>query len=184
MIEMAVAAAMVGLLGLAIFAAFNNGVRVFQRVKQPLVQEDLAVFLSKFTADVHNSLAFSRLQPVYAGSHLELVTQVKSPKLRSYSVGKVIYTYDPGSSTFFRQQYDMSDLYTQGAPGVSQAIAQVSALKFSYYVFDEQKNEDVWVDDYTKTGFPQAVRLELDIGDGKDATKVTKTVTVPVSARR
>ena len=183
MIELVITSAMVGLLGLAIFAAFNNGVRIYQRVSRPQAQEDLAVFLSKFTADVRNCVVYGRLSGVYTSEHLELVTQVASPRLGSSGIGKVIYAYDPVSGALSRQVFDMSGLYVQGGgPAPVQSIGGVGTLSFSYLVFNEEKRDYVWQDSYANAAPPHAIRLQFDFGTGKDAATVTRTVSVPIGA--
>jgi type II secretory pathway pseudopilin PulG len=182
MLEMVIATCMVALLGFALYAVFSNGMKIFNRVSQPLAQEDVQIFLTHFTSDVRNALPYSKLSFVGTGEHVELVTLVQGQRLGALSVGKVIYSFDAESGVLSRQQLDMSQLYTQEPVEPSAAIGGIDNFHLYYYAFDPVKQTCLWLDQWNNQELPLAIRLEFILTHDNVSTTVTKTVTIPRSA--
>lgn len=178
--EMLIVTVMMAVISLAIYAALSNGVRIWQRVNQNNPNEDLIIFLDKFSRDLRNSFKFTGISFIGEEDQLEFTTLVNSTNLKIKTVGKVSYRYSTTSETLIRQQKDFSQAYL-GSNTPTQKLDGVVSLQFKYYLFDTEIGEYYFTERWSKTQSPLAVRIELEFNDGTKNRKITKTVSLPVN---
>ena len=182
LIELVIVAAIVSVISLAIYSALNNGLKIWQKANQQLVEEDLNLFFDKFSRDLRNVLKFTDIGFSGNAERLEFAAIIDSPRLQKRTVGEVVYSFDPGAGILNREQRDFSHIF-DGKPGiVMQALKNISSVKFNYYVYDENTGEYHWYDQWLAGELPLAVRIELELRDGFSARSFTKTVSLPISA--
>ena len=181
LIELLIVTALLAVISLAIYATFNSGVKIWQRVNKQIPEEDLDIFLEKFALDLRNSFKFNGFNFLGEEKRFEFPTLVNSPGMNKKTVGKVIYLYDSESNIIKRNLLDFSQIYN-GEEGTAQELLKnVKSLKFRYYLYDKEKKEYLWQDEWLKEDLPLAVRIELEFGNGTEIRKFTKTVNIPVS---
>jgi hypothetical protein len=182
LVELCLVTAMLAVISLTVFATFNNAVKIVSKVRQEIPEEDIYIFLDRFTADVNNSLAFSGLAFKGSEDSLELITLVQSPRMGIRSVGKVLYSYDEKTGTLDRELLDFSHLYSREKGYLTHPLTKIKSFKFYYSSFDPVKKESRWEEEWLEGKLPTAIRLEFEVGDEAATTKCTKTVTLPVSS--
>ncbi|MGE5197926.1 MAG: type II secretion system protein J [Deltaproteobacteria bacterium] len=180
-IELLVVTVMLAVISLAVFSAFSSGMKIMRRANRTLPQEDLDIMLDKFTSDVRNSLKFKDLRFIGTENSLELATLVGSSWMRTPTIGRVSYSYDPDSGVFNREQADFSQIYGRDLNRVAQSVGNIKSLRFFYYWYDPVKKEFLWQAEWSNEGLPLAVRLEFDFDDADQISKFTKTVSFPTS---
>lgn len=181
LIELLIVTVLLAVVSLAIYATFNNGIRIWQKVNEQVLQEDLDVFFEEFTLDLKNAFKFSPFNFLGEEDRFEFITLVNSQKMHKNTVGKVSYFYDPQSKTITKTSWDFNQIY-EGSSGMTQQLARnVGALKFQYYFYDEGTKEYLWFDQWSKEGLPLAVRVELSLGEGAQSDGFVKTTSIPVS---
>jgi len=181
LIEIIIVSAMLGLISVAIYTTFSNGAKIWQRLNQNIAEEDLNIFLDKFTKDLRNSFKFSTISFLGQEERLEFAALVYSPTLNKTSAGKIIYFYDPGQQSLSREQLDFSQIYNSEGPYIKQKLENIKSLKFQYYIYDPQKKEYLWQQDWAKENLPLAVKIEFEFDNGSQTNKFYKTVSIPVS---
>ncbi len=181
LIEMIMVSALLAVMSLAIYATFNNGMKIWQRVNQSIAEEDLNIFLDKFSGDLRNSFKFTGTKFLGKEDGLEFATLVDSAALQKRSVGKIIYFYDPTAEALSREYLDFSQVYSGENNSHKQSLKNIRALKFQYYLYDPQKKEYLWQDEWLKEELPLAVRIELEFNNGTVVGNFTRTVGIPVS---
>ena len=182
LIEMLIVTAILSVVALAIYATLNNGIKIWQKVNRQLTEEDLNIFFDKFTLDLRNTFKFTGINFSGTIDKLEFPTLVNSLRLQKRTVGRLIYAYEPETRILNRDQADFAGVYSGESNAIQQSLRNVRALKFQYYLYDEQEKEYLWQDEYGhKEGLPLAVRVELEFDDGAEIKKFTKTVGIPTS---
>src|SRR3989338_4885613 len=61
LIELLIVSALLAVVSLALFSVFNSGIKIWQRINQTSINEDLNIFLSKFARDLANGFSFSAI---------------------------------------------------------------------------------------------------------------------------
>lgn len=181
LIELLIVSALLAVVSLAIYATFNNGIKIWQRINTQLPQEDLDIFLEKFALDLRNTFKFSGFNFLGAKNRLEFITLVNSLRMHKYTVGKVIYFYDPESKIINRSSLDFSQIYQGSEGSIQQLAGNVGFLRFQYYFYDQGEKTYFWLDEWSKEGLPLAVRIELSFVDRGQISGLVKTISIPVS---
>lgn len=182
LIEILLVSAMLTVVGLAIYATFNNGVKIWQRVNKEMPQEDLGIFFEKFRADLRNSLAFKDIGFLGTVHGIEFPTLIDSRRLDKRTVGKVIYSYDPVSGIVEREEKDFSHIYSGHEGIVTQSLKGISFFEFQYYSYDKEEKEYVWQGEWEKENLPLAVRIGLKFDKVFQDDNFTKTISVPLGS--
>lgn len=180
LIEMLIVTVTLSIISLAIYATFNNGIKIWQKINQEIPSEDIDVFFEKITYDLRNGLKVSNITFSGEEDEFELPTLVNSRRL-GMTVGKVRYGFDYTKGAVTRQRMDYSDIYNDESGIKEILLRNVKSLKFKYYIYDSEKQKYLWQDEWTKQGLPLALRIELELKNNDQANKFTKTVSIPVS---
>lgn len=166
--ETLVVSCIIAVIALAVYGVLRSGLKAWQRASQEMPEEDMCLFLDKFASDLRNSFIYGPLACAGTRERFECATLVDSARLGIRVVGKVAYAYDPVSETLRRERYDYPAVYGKTSPESSQELIGVKSLKFSYYAFLKEKNEYVWLEEWTKgDALPLAVRVEFGFDNGK-----------------
>jgi prepilin-type N-terminal cleavage/methylation domain-containing protein len=181
LVEMLIVAAMVSIVSLTMYAVFNNGLKIWQRVNSQIPESEVAILFDKLSLDLKNNTGFKGINFTGGRDKLAFATIVNSPALKKRTVGEVAYVYDSGSGTLTRVQKDFSQIYSKEEGTLTQSLANIESLRFQYYFYDKQNKVYLWLDEWSKKGIPLAVRLELGFNNGKETESFTKTVSIPVS---
>jgi len=170
---------MLSLISLSLYAAFNNGMKIWQRLNQRYGIEDLYIFLDRFTVDIQNACRLQGWRFQGKEDGFELPTLIDSPRLGRVTVGKATYSYNQQARTLSRSQADFSQLYESKRDN-ARLIGNIQSLVFEYYFFDKQKKEYFWLREYLGDNLPLAIRVELVYDDGKGKREFSKIVDIPV----
>ena len=181
LIEMLMVTAIISVISLVIFSTFDNGIKIWQRVNNPLPGEDTAIFLNKFSRDLRRTFKFEGIEFIGEKDRVEFASLVTSRNLQKTTVGKIVYSYNTSNETLGRIEKDFSQIYGGEKSSVIQVLSKITDLNFLYYYYDTEKKEFNWEDSWNKGRLPLAVRLELKINSDGDTETYVKTVNLPIS---
>jgi hypothetical protein len=100
--------------------------------------------------------------------------------MKKRTVGKVIYSYDTMSRTVSKEERDYSDIYRKSEGVIAQKLTGVRSLKISYYYYNEELKDYIWVEEWTgEKGIPLSVRMVLEFEKEDDVDTYTRTVDIP-----
>lgn len=180
LIELLIVTALLAVVSLAIYATFNNGIKIWQKINEEVSQEDLDIFFEELVLDLRNAFKFSGYDFLGKEKQLEFITLVDSPRMHKNTVGKVIYSYDPESKIISKSSLDYSQIYEDSGGMTQQLVRNVESLKFQYYFYDRGTKEYSWLDEWSRDGLPLAVRVGLNFGQASQSSEFVKTVSIPV----
>ncbi|MDD5466051.1 MAG: prepilin-type N-terminal cleavage/methylation domain-containing protein [Candidatus Omnitrophica bacterium] len=181
LVELLIVTALLAIVSLAVYATFNNGIRIWQKINEQAPQEDLDIFFEEFALDLRNTFKFSGYNFIGKEKQLEFITIVGSPRMHKDTVGKVIYFYDPESKIISKTSLDYSQIY-EGNGGITRQLARgVESLRFKYYFYDKEAKEYIWIDEWPKDGLPLAVRVEVGLEEPGQKSEFVKTITIAVN---
>jgi Tfp pilus assembly protein PilE len=181
LIELLLVVSFMAILSLAMYAVFNNGIKIWQRINKQLPEEDVAIFMDRFSRDLRNNINYKAIKFYGTEKNMEFPTLVNSQRFGNASVGKVAYFYDSGAEVLSRQQDDYAHIYN-AEPGPSRYLNNVVSAKFQYYFFDADNKKYLWLEEWNKDNLPLAVRIELEIDDGSQTRKFTQAIFIPLAA--
>jgi prepilin-type N-terminal cleavage/methylation domain-containing protein len=181
LIELLIVTSILAVTSMAVYSVFSSGIKIWQAATKSMPEEDLAIFLEKFTSDLRNSFKFKDVNFVGTRSSVEFATLVNSLRLESRSVGKIIYFYNNGTDKLCREILDFSHIYSGDHGREQELLGHVKAMKFGYYYYDAPTKEYVWKDEarVDEKTLPLAVRIEMEISSGGRTANYVRTINIP-----
>ena len=180
LIELVIVISMTALVSMAVYALFNNGVKVWKVVNQQSPQEDVGIAFDKLSRDLTNSTKFSGISFQGSETSIGFPALVICPSLGGIrGIAEVNYSYDPESGKLIRRQKDFSQIFSREDGQSAEIIKNIRSLRFYYYYLDSENNEYSWRKDWLPGAFPLAVRVELELEHGVKDDLFVETVSIP-----
>jgi len=193
LIELMVAASIIGLIGLTILTTFGSGFHVYERVQTfGGVQADVLLSLEEIEKNLKNLFPFSTIgfegdaQSIAFPTIIETIETVDAEEVVTSSVGKIAYYLDDAG--------DDTKALMSGWKDYSQAVAKIGAAEsrkdtlalienigFSYFLFDEENQTYSWTNswDTQEENLPRGVKIEVTFQDGDRNVQLVRTVFIP-----
>ena len=187
-IEMLLVTALMAALSLAVFLCLSNGLKLWQRTQQALLQEDVAIFFDKFSADLRNAFSFSTLTvdgreysfafPTIVWMRTDRGSAEAAEKFMD-QIGRVRYFFDPADGILARQQANYSQgvrkVWGESAP--QELLRGATEVRFKYF-FSGQKNDNFSTE--AKGGLPSGVEVEVRFRERDEERLFKRFFPVPV----
>src|SRR6185295_6747012 len=110
-IEMMLVVVMIGMVSLALYKSFSNGLRVWQKSRQLIVEEDILIFFDKFADDLRNTYVYSNLPMTGDARRMDFPAFVWMPRMNAApeakdefaeQLGRIEYYFDDGKKQIMR----------------------------------------------------------------------------------
>jgi len=176
-----IVAVVLSAIGLTMYAALSNGIKIWTRVNQGIGAEDVDILFEKFESDARNCARISNIKFSGSEENVTFASLVPSAILKSSTVGTVNYSFDPGKSVISRSQRDVFDIYADRAGVIRCLLENVKSAKFSYYVYLKEEKKYGWQEEMKSQQIPLAIRMEIDVKCNDRTDRFTKTVSIPVA---
>jgi len=178
--EILLVAALLSVLGLSVYSAFNNGIKIWKRVVKNVIEEDISIFFEKISRDLRNSFQYSLMEFEGAQQRIAFPTLIVS-KSSKYEIGYVAYFEDSIDNSINRQQQNYSQLYKGINPTPSKLVKNIENLTFQYYYYDAERDETSWESSWEdKENLPLAVRVKVEFYEDNEEKSLVKSISVPV----
>jgi prepilin-type N-terminal cleavage/methylation domain-containing protein len=187
-IEILLVTALMASLSLAVFLCLSNGLKLWHRAQQTILQEDVAIFFDKFSADLRNAFSFSTLAVEGREHSFAFPTivwmradrgSVRAAEEFTDQLGRVRYVFDSTDGVLARQQANYSQgirqVWADGAPQV--LLRGATEVRFKYH-FTGEKGDDFRAE--AKDSLPSGVEVEVRFGDGEEERTFRRFFPVPV----
>jgi len=188
LLEILIVVSLISIISIVLFSSLATGLRVWERSRRSLIEQDIVIFLDKISQDIRNSFIYS-LIPFQGGEdRLSFPTIVYIPA-DPYSglsegtyvdqIGKVEYYFEILDKGLYRRAANysqaISDLY--GTP--RKLVEIIDQLKFHYYYLSE-KGE--LYSRATLEGVPLGVEISVVFSDSLGERVMRKYIDVPLGS--
>jgi len=186
LLEVLITATLFVVVGMAVYATINNGIKIWHRLNKTYIEEDINIFFQKASADLRNSFIYKGID--FSGREdslrfATLVTSVSSiPGLRT-GPGEVIYYFNPKERKVIKEKRNLSDIYKQRRGFTQELLKDVESFRLEYYYYDCLSKEFFWIDEWAEEYLPLAVRIHLELIHEESPYEFTKTINVPLGQR-
>ncbi|MCK5288146.1 MAG: prepilin-type N-terminal cleavage/methylation domain-containing protein [Candidatus Omnitrophica bacterium] len=176
LVEVLIVTVMLPVISLSIYSAFNNGIKIWKRVNNPAIEEDVNIFFEKFNYDIQNSFKFEGID--FSGKHnmISFPTLVFSDRMNNRTVGQVTYLYDISKRSIIKEEKDYSHIYNIKEGKRKNLLTNIKELEFSYCYYDKQEKKYYWQAEGIDGFF--AVKVKIKIVKDGIFKEFIKTVTV------
>lgn len=186
--EMILVAALTAVIGAALYRALADGIKIWQRSQGAGTDEEVALFLDRFSQDLHHALIYSQIDFEQGPKRFAFpaLTRVREDKVKTSGrieytdqIGKVEYFFDKRHSRVCRRQANYAQAL-KGRYGMTQTLVDsVHSLRFDY-AYAEEIGPDA---PRGEAGFmPAAILVEMDIiEDNGRLRPVRRLINIPVA---
>jgi prepilin-type N-terminal cleavage/methylation domain-containing protein len=187
-IELLLVTALMASLSLAIFLCLSNGLKLWQRTQQALLQEDVTIFFDKFSGDLRNAFNFSTLAidgQEYSFAFPTIVWMrtdrgsVRAAEDFADQLGRVRYVFDAGAGILTRQQanYSQGTRKAWGDAPLQVLLRGAEEVRFKYY-YSGRKSDNFSAE--AKDRLPSGVEVNVRFRDGLEERTFKRFFPVPL----
>lgn len=191
LVELLIAASILGMIALAVLSAFATGFHAFERVQAfGGARAQVLLALEEMEKDLRNTFRLAQI-PFEGGTQKAafpaIVTDVDDEGNGVVSPGRKSYYFDSQEKVLMVQEEDYVQAHAESPAAAPVVLAPIENLKFQYYFYiktikqDGKESieygwKDVWGQD---DGMPRGVKIELAFKDGEEERTFTRTVFIP-----
>src|SRR3989338_5906713 len=116
-IELVLVMVILGVVGLAVYGTFANGLNIWKRITQQSQPEDINVFFEKITFDLRNSFKLAGIRFRGDKSRVTFPTRTKfiNDEQVKESIGQVTYAFNGRTKTIDQNAASYSDVFYKRA---------------------------------------------------------------------
>lgn len=180
--EILLVAVILAIVGLSVYGAFNNGIKVWDKMVNNILQEDINIFFEKIAHDLGNSFQFTGINFEGTEEEITFPTLVASQEQGGSEdgIGCVTYYWDGLANSINREQSSYSQLYQKITPPTRKLVKGIETLSFQYYCYDPETERYYWRTTWEEEEeSPLAVKVKVEFyEDGKESSLV-RTISIP-----
>ncbi|MBN1587244.1 MAG: prepilin-type N-terminal cleavage/methylation domain-containing protein [Candidatus Omnitrophica bacterium] len=182
LIELLVAMSLIALVSGAAVAVLAGGLRVWERYQVAGVQTDMMrLGVEQIRKDLVNARRFDLIHFEGSSSQFQVPATIQVDYEEGGSLqelGQVSYFADRRYGCLGRSQAPFSELKRHRAKSdYTVVIDDLQNIKFSYFGSQKEESEAKWTSRWKSHLLPQAVKIELQYGDGTTEGTYTSAVT-------
>ena len=188
LMEILIVMSLLALVSLAIYHSLSNGIRVWERNRELVVEEDVVIFFDKLTQDLRNTYFYSKINFKGDEFRFSFPTIVYTPADKRSNIpegefieqmGRVEYYYDFNDNTLYRRQANYSQALNERFGRPRALVTSVDRIKFRYhYITDE---EEIYTPEILDV-LPSGVEVEVEFSDNQGQKMMRKFVDIPIGS--
>ena len=186
LMEVLIVASLISLISVAIYKSLDSGLKIWERNRHILVEEDILIFFEKLSRDIRNSFIYSKI--LYEGTETKFSCPVLVPVLTEDpgrgqqseyvdQIGKVEYYFDLNYRNIYSRKADYGQALKGDYDTAQLLVKGVDHLKFKYlYLTQDGELSQADISDV----IPSAIELEVKFTDRFGSRTLQRTISLPI----
>ena len=185
LVEILLTVTLFSMCSLAIYKVFSSGIKLWARAQHFALEEDMSIFLDKFSEDLRNSFYYTGIHFNGTESRLSIPTFVVTPaderSLQAEDgpitqIGAVKYYLDFETHSIHRAQANYAQALGGHFSDDKVLVRSVNSLRFVYYMPGARG-----VEPYSKANevIPTAIYVEIKYSDERSEHVLGRIISVP-----
>lgn len=191
LIEILVVSTLVAVLSLAVFKAFSNALKLWEKAEKLDQDADVAILLDKMAEDLRSAVYFPQISFKGTGSKFSfpaiVLTRADVHSSRASEeivdqLGVVEYRFDPARQAVFRRQAN----YAQALKGrwSPEEFLVASGVEAVYLRYQRGMDKEDQLTTQIEGELPVGVMVEVHFKDGQGAHQFRRFLPIPVGGGR
>jgi len=185
-IEILIVASLISLISMALYNVLSNGIRVWERSRRMVIEEDVAIFFDKLSQDLRNTFYHSKIPFDGNEFRFSFPTMVRTPANAGrghsggediHQIGRVEYYYDTIEDKIYKRQANYGQAINERFGQPRLLLSSVEKFRFRYVYLTE--DEEVMSDEVLEF-LPSSIELEIEFFDDKGKRTMRKLIDVPI----
>ena len=184
LIEILIVVSLMAMISLALYNAFNNGLKIWKLSQRLVVEEDIAIFFDKISQDLrnaylHSKITFDGTEQRFAFPTIVRVIAPANPTLYQDQLGRVEYFYDAAERKLYRKQATYGQALGETFEDPQLIAKSIDQVRFRYIYLTQQ--EPKYSEQVLET-IPSAVDVEVEFSDTKNRHLLHKLILIPIGS--
>lgn len=187
LIEVLLVSGLLSLVALAIYQSLSLGMKVWDRSRGAMIEQDIVLAFDQLTQDFHNAVYFSRWPPRGDESSLQFTALVDWPE-KNYEteegvaavqqMARVTYEYDSLGRVFRRSGQDYGQAFREVDGKSRNLLENVRKVSFRYFYVTGGGET---VSERVLETLPSLVEVEVVFADPLGERRIKKLIDFPVN---
>ena len=186
LMEILIVASLISVISIAVYNALSNGLKIWNKHKSLVIEEDILIFFDKLTHDARNSFIYSKI--LYEGTEFSFacptMVSVKADPQSGLDaeeyvtqIGKVDYYFDLTDRSIYLKKANYGQAVKGEYQDPQRLVTSVDDVRFKYiYLTDEGELTQPNIADI----IPAAIEVEVQFTDRFGKRSLTKIIDIPV----
>ena len=165
LIEVFLAAALMGIILLTIFSAYASGIRIWRSVKELGLAENSKVFIAMEKIERELKGYMRDFKEIGLEGDKE---ELSFPIVSGREILKVTYQFDKNRKLFLKKTAKFSESLKESILEKKDVLFGAKNVRFEYFFYDPaNETGNYWISDFAEEddGVPQAVRFTITVND-------------------
>lgn len=186
LIEILLVVSLVSLITLALYVSFANGLKVWERSRQLVLEEDMAIFLDKLSHDLRNTYTYSKVSAKGTSTRFvfpAIVHTMADPKMGlpedAYidQMGQVEYYFDTTDKSIYRRQANYSQGLKEKFQNSLRLASSIDKLDFQYHYLTDTGEK---ISDEVLEYMPFGVDVKIEFSDKLGKHVIRRFIDIPL----
>lgn len=187
LIEILLVTALISLVTLAIYQSLSLGIKVWERSRGAVIEQDIVLVFEKLTQDLHNAVIYSVLPPEGDVNGLRIPTIVADPDenfedgkgvVAAYRIAYVGYQYDAFQKVFIREEQNYSQALADRSGERQVLLENIRGLQFKYFYITDGGEV---ITDHLAQVLPAMIEIKVIFADPLGERSLTKLIDIPMN---
>lgn len=178
LVEVLIVSAIISVLAFSISASFLNGMKVWERSKRVVLEEDAIIFFEKLQSDLRNAYPYSKIVFEGGEQYFAFPAHLTAPGLERQPIGKVEYRFDILTKVLIRRTGGYGQALSHDYGPSIPVLKGIDNVRFRYiYLTREGEFPSPAVLDT----FPAGLDVEVVFTDAGIQKSITKLINIPIA---
>lgn len=188
LVEILIVSSIISVVSVALFSLLSHGLKVWERSRQMVIEQDIALFFDRISLDLHNACYYSMIRPEgneYRFSFPAVISVAPDAQSGHSSgsyidqIGRVEYYFDPIKDVLFRRAANYGQSLKGDFSAPQKMVYPLDNVKFSYYYLSGK--EELYASDVLDV-FPAVIEITIEFADRKGKRVLQKFVDLPIGS--
>lgn len=160
LIELFLVTALIGMILLALFSAYNSGIRIWRSVKDIELIKNRKLFMS---IEKINKELMGYIRDFEDIAFEGEKDEVSFPRISGTDILRISYSFNKGRREFLKKVIKLNDIFKGKTAEITTKLFDARNIKLHYLFFDEVEKEANWVSSFSEKddGVPEAIRIDI-----------------------
>ena len=183
-VEMLLVISLLSVIAIAVFRAFVNGVKIWEKSYEARPEKDIMIFFDKLSQDLHNAMTYSLIRfegKEHMVSFPAIVRTLQDPNLSGgqdiyiNQIGRVEYDYDPLKNRIYRKQAGYGQALKDDFDNEQILADGILSLVFQY---DYREEKGFQTRQIARETLPSYLQAAVTYGDIRNPRRIQKDIPV------
>ncbi len=182
LMETLIVVSLIAMTSMAIYSSLSNGLKVWKKTQQLVVEEDIVIFFDKLSQDLRNTYLYAKFnfdggkQRITFPTRIQRLPDQRIKNARQDYVsqlGKVEYYYDGLKDIIYRREANYSQALNGKFSKKRILVRHIRAVHFKYFYYAEGK--EIYSPEVFET-YPSRVEVEVEFSDKQGNKNMKRSI--------